>query len=61
MKCIFNQITGLIYTFTNEKQNHVLMMDNWPNTDFIDVDFIPNKNEVWDYYVDINTKKLTKK
>lgn len=60
MKCIFNKDTGTIYTYVSALQDYRLMMDNWDNTDVIDINFIPSKKEVWDYRVDVNTKQLIK-
>ena len=60
MKCIFNQDTGLVYTYVTELQDHTLMMDNWSNTDVIDIEFIPSKKQVWDYKVDVTTRQLIK-
>lgn len=60
MKCIFNQDTGIVCTYVTALQDHNLMMDNWSNTDVIDIDSIPSKREVWDYQVDLTTRQLVK-
>jgi hypothetical protein len=55
MKCIFDQTTGQVLTYTSKLQDHELMMTNWDNCAFIEVDFIPSYSQAFDYWVNPET------
>lgn len=58
MKCIFDQTTGVILTYTTNLQDHTVMMTNWDNCSFIEVDFIPGRHQAFNYWVNPETLTL---
>lgn len=57
-KIIYDKNLGYIRATCRPEQDHVAVMSNYQNVDFIEVEFLPHKDQMNQLKVNIKTKQL---
>ena len=55
---VYDAQTGTVYMFSNNQQDSTLLLSNWPNAAFMELDELPSDYMSSLYKVNLNTMKL---